>query len=193
MIRRIRFYTHWWLAPIVAAKDVRAGHRLLLRDGRTADVIFSRRTRWDVELHGRRSDGSNFHTLHRHDDLLRRGRPEPRTTVDDMLDRNWAVHMEAEIVEVERPFPEYLTNGRTLPDGRVLDVVPLTFGRARLLLSADGATVFVDDCWCYDSPLRAVIEQVGWDGDGEPTGWMRHPASGRRRPGGDPHQEYVRA
>jgi len=30
-----------------------------------------------------------------------------------------------------------------------------------------------------------------WDGEGEPTGWMRHPASGRRRPGGDETKEYV--
>ena len=31
-----------------------------------------------------------------------------------------------------------------------------------------------------------------WDGTGEPEGWMRHPSSGRRRPGGDPAQEHVR-
>lgn len=30
-----------------------------------------------------------------------------------------------------------------------------------------------------------------WDGTGEPDGWMRHPVSGRRRPGGDPGKEYV--
>ena len=27
--------------------------------------------------------------------------------------------------------------------------------------------------------------------DTEPTGWMRHPTTGRRRPGGDPAAEYV--
>lgn len=29
-----------------------------------------------------------------------------------------------------------------------------------------------------------------WDGS-EPEGWIRHLASGRRRPGGDPAQEYI--
>jgi hypothetical protein len=32
---------------------------------------------------------------------------------------------------------------------------------------------------------------VMWDGTGEPEGWFRHPASGRRRPDCDPAQEYV--
>ena len=31
-----------------------------------------------------------------------------------------------------------------------------------------------------------------WDGTGEPSGWCRHPATGRRRPGGDPATEFVR-
>lgn len=33
----------------------------------------------------------------------------------------------------------------TLDDGRMLDVIPLTFGRARILLSHD--RFFVDDSW----------------------------------------------
>ena len=41
-------------------------------------------------------------------------------------------------------------------------------------------------------PEDAVAALKEWDGVGEPKGWMRHPASGRRRPGGDPEQEYVR-
>jgi hypothetical protein len=32
---------------------------------------------------------------------------------------------------------------------------------------------------------------VAWDGAGEPAGWMRHPATGRRRPDGDAGREYV--
>ena len=31
--------------------------------------------------------------------------------------------------------------------------------------------------------------QVGIDH--EPTGWMRNPKTGRRRPGGDPEREYI--
>jgi hypothetical protein len=30
-----------------------------------------------------------------------------------------------------------------------------------------------------------------WDGVGEPAGWFREPATGRRRPDGDPAREYV--
>ncbi len=32
---------------------------------------------------------------------------------------------------------------------------------------------------------------VEWEGEGEPTGWFRHPRTGRRRPDGDPEREYV--
>lgn len=49
----------------------------------------------------------------------------------------------------------------------------------------------LDDCWCYDSVELAVKALEAWDGDGEPTGWKRHPASGRRRPEGDESKEYV--
>jgi hypothetical protein len=35
---------------------------------------------------------------------------------------------------------------RTLPDGRILDVMPLTFGRARLHIGPAGA-LFYDDGW----------------------------------------------
>ena len=36
---------------------------------------------------------------------------------------------------------------RVLPDGRAIDVVPLTFGRARIYLSRDLDTLCVDDEW----------------------------------------------
>jgi hypothetical protein len=57
---------------------------------------------------------------------------------------------------------------RHLPEkGLWAAVVPLTFGRGR------------------------VVACAIWGGDGEPEGWMRHPQSGRRRPGGDASQEYL--
>jgi hypothetical protein len=43
----------------------------------------------------------------------------------------------------------------------------------------------------YDLVPTAVNAARRWDGEGEPEGWVRHPVSGRRRPGGDPGQEYV--
>ena len=36
---------------------------------------------------------------------------------------------------------------RVLPDGRVLDVIPLTFGRARVTLSPNLASSFYDNAW----------------------------------------------
>lgn len=56
-----------------------------------------------------------------------------------------------------------------------------------------------DDCgyedrWCYDGFYKAAVGLAGWIARGfeeEPTGWHRHPDSGRRRPDGDPSKEYV--
>jgi hypothetical protein len=36
---------------------------------------------------------------------------------------------------------------RVLPDGRVLDVFPLTFGRARLVVSRSADSLLYDDGW----------------------------------------------
>jgi len=77
-------------------------------------------------------------------------------------------------------------------DGRIVEIMPLTFGRARIIIG-DGHT-FVDNGWWYDTPEAAVAALTEWDPDTqvEPEGWMRHPKSGRRRPDGDKSKEYVR-
>lgn len=36
---------------------------------------------------------------------------------------------------------------RVLPDGRVLDVIPLTFNRARLCVSRNAFVQWFEDCW----------------------------------------------
>jgi len=41
----------------------------------------------------------------------------------------------------------YLTPTRVLPDGRALDVMPLLYGRARLLISPNERSNFYDDAW----------------------------------------------
>lgn len=48
---------------------------------------------------------------------------------------------------IKRDPVAYVVPGRVLDDGRVLDVAWLTFGRARLTISADVDTLFVDDGW----------------------------------------------
>lgn len=87
--------------------------------------------------------------------------------------------------------PNYLSYTRVLPDGRTLDVAPLLFDRAKLLLSADSTTPFVSDGWCYDDPNVALEQWATWDGVGDPEGWYRNPTTGRRRPGNDPEREII--
>lgn len=79
---------------------------------------------------------------------------------------------------------------RRLPDKRFLYVAPLTFGRAKICL---GDEITVYNAWCYDEPWQALAQVRTWNPDeqDEPVGWMRHPFSGRRRPGGDPTKEYI--
>ncbi|NAE18009.1 hypothetical protein [Enterococcus hirae] len=79
-----------------------------------------------------------------------------------------------------------------LPDGRELVVWPLLWGQACLNIGAGPGSLFYDDEWHYPSLSEAIGAAIDWDGTGEPNGWHRHPASGRRRPDADPTKEYVR-
>jgi hypothetical protein len=83
---------------------------------------------------------------------------------------------------------------RTLDDGRVLDVTPLGWGYALLgiIWVEDLGLGLYSDVWQYQERDAALAALAAWDGQGEPEGWYRHPATGRRRPGGDSSKEYVR-
>lgn len=52
-----------------------------------------------------------------------------------------------------------------------------------------------DDRWCYGrTEAEVVAAHEEWRSrnyEGEPTGWTRHPPSGRRRVAGDPATEYI--
>jgi hypothetical protein len=81
---------------------------------------------------------------------------------------------------------------RVLGDGRAVYLLDMAMGNARLVIG-DAGSMYYDDGWCYqrdesDAAWRAAL---GWDGEGEPDGWSRHPETGRRRPGGDATKEYV--
>jgi hypothetical protein len=80
---------------------------------------------------------------------------------------------------------------RALPDGREIVVLPWSGAGAQLSIGyrADGCYM---DTWDYQTVAPAVSAAKAWDGTGEPAGWYRHPFTGRRRPGGDPAQEFVR-
>jgi hypothetical protein len=77
-------------------------------------------------------------------------------------------------------------DARVLRDGRLV-IVERLFGHAALLWV--GTLQAHEDAWCYATCREAVAAAHTWDGTGEPQGWVRHPASGRRRPGGDPERE----
>jgi hypothetical protein len=79
----------------------------------------------------------------------------------------------------------------TLPNGRKVEIMSLTFGRARICLMSEYSRLCYDDMWWYDDVIAAVVALKEWNGEGEPAGWFRHPPSGRRRPHNDPEKEYV--
>jgi hypothetical protein len=84
----------------------------------------------------------------------------------------------------------YAAGPKLLSTGMWAWVTKMTFGKGRLVIGHPGSQT-LEDGWCYESLVDAVKELLRWDGTGEPQGWMRHPATGRRRPTGDPLQEYV--
>jgi hypothetical protein len=83
---------------------------------------------------------------------------------------------------------------RPLGDGRAVFLLEMLGGNLRLAIGDQGSPFF-DDVWCYQSDRtdEAWRAALGWDGEGEPEYWYRHPDTGRRRPGGDPAREVVYA
>lgn len=80
-----------------------------------------------------------------------------------------------------------------LGDGRAISLLPWGAGGVQLSIGRLGSG-FHDDTWVYTGELapRAWRAALTWNGSGEPEGWYRHPASGRRRQGGDPAKETTR-
>jgi hypothetical protein len=80
-----------------------------------------------------------------------------------------------------------------MPDGRYACVMPLLFTHA--IIIGDIRGVGPDDRWCYSSLEKAQTALLYWKEDfnfeGEPQGWHRHPATGRRRENGDPATETI--
>lgn len=93
-------------------------------------------------------------------------------------------------VDLEDPQRRWYLHKRELPDGRVLYLEPMLWGNLSLCLAPDRWNL---ERWCFhdhDAAWRAVL---GWNGVGDPEGWYRHPATGRRRPDGTPASEYINA
>ena len=87
---------------------------------------------------------------------------------------------------------DYL-HARALPDGRGVFLFPMYGGNVRLGIGELHAKD-LDDVWCYRASENKAgwLAAIGWDGEGEPEGWYRHPMTGRRRPDGTAASEVVR-
>jgi hypothetical protein len=68
---------------------------------------------------------------------------------------------------------------RDLGDGRWAGLMRFMFTSA-IITGSIGDLYGYDDRWCYQSMAVALAALTAWNGTGEPAGWHRHPATGRR-------------
>jgi hypothetical protein len=64
-------------------------------------------------------------------------------------------------------------------DGRWAAVHRRMFNATLIVAEIGEETTYLDH-WCYESTLAAAAALTVWDGTGEPVGWFRHAATGRR-------------
>ena len=78
-----------------------------------------------------------------------------------------------------------------LRNGRTAHITEMIFNHRINLMSVNGH--FWDDAWCYDDLSSAVKGLITWNTDtmSEPTGWKKHPATGRYRPDSNPELECI--
>lgn len=76
--------------------------------------------------------------------------------------------------------------------GQYVAVIPMIFTVA-LVAGHVGDDSGYEDRWCFSGAAAAIAGAVQWHAstEVEPSGWHRHPPSGRRRPDGDPAREFV--
>jgi hypothetical protein len=87
----------------------------------------------------------------------------------------------------------YMLNIFDMGDGTYIAIKQLMF-TAAIIRGDVGDYCSYSDRWCYHDQIGAVLATLEWLSDKsmpEPNGWHRHPMTGRRRPDGDPSQEYV--
>jgi hypothetical protein len=68
---------------------------------------------------------------------------------------------------------------KPIGNGQYAGILPKLFTHA-VVVGRIGDYIGFDDLWCYTTEVAATTALNAWDGRGEPTGWVRHPASGRR-------------
>lgn len=81
------------------------------------------------------------------------------------------------------------TEIKIIADGVYAAIKPLIF-HWTLIVGQVGDEFSYSDRWCCADQDKASKALQEWDGIGEPQGWHRHPASGRRRADGNPEMEH---
>jgi hypothetical protein len=98
------------------------------------------------------------------------------------------------------PFPVHNEHWETFDVGvfrtehGALDVALLKFAYTSAVILREENNPFVYlDRWCYHDAKAALVGATCWleSENAEPTGWHRHPMTGRRRPDGNPALEYI--
>jgi hypothetical protein len=79
---------------------------------------------------------------------------------------------------------------KVIPGGRYVAVYRAGFNW-RIVIGTLFDTWELRDAWCYPGMGRAKAALDAWDGNGEPTGWFKHPGTNRCRPGCDPAKESI--
>lgn len=123
----------------------------------------------------------------------------PDTDTAEMLPRmNGFDHPTAEALNPRGDLLAFLghcgyLDARLVRSARYVAISPLMYTFAIIVGPIEHAAVGYEDRWCYQSLAQARAALSAWDGEPgtEPTGWIRHPLSGRRRPDGDPALEYI--
>lgn len=113
-----------------------------------------------------------------------------KTLLPDRTDRG-ATHLKLAGCDKEGVSPDHI---RDLGDGTYVMIRRLLFHW--MLIRGDFENlVGYWDRWCYadEANARSALEAFPENPSPgyEPTGWHRHPPSGRRRPDGDPEREHL--
>lgn len=82
------------------------------------------------------------------------------------------------------------TAAKDIGDGLCVSSHPLLFHWTVRVSEIGNRDTYLDR-WCFATRELAETAVRNWVYGIEPTGWHRHPATGRRRPDGDPTREYV--
>lgn len=84
----------------------------------------------------------------------------------------------------------HCAHAKEIGDGIYAAIKPLLFHWTMIVGEIGDQRTFATR-YCYADLGKALSALILWDGNGDPVGWHRHPDTGRRRPDGNPAEEYI--